>query len=55
MNLTKQTTFAVLILLFGGGLLADVPQAALAGVLLFVAQRLLHWQVFANVYRQAPV
>ncbi|MEO5759951.1 MAG: SulP family inorganic anion transporter, partial [Mesorhizobium sp.] len=40
---------------FGGGLLANVPQAALAGVLLFVAQRILRWQVFANVYRQAPV
>ncbi|AZO43187.1 SulP family inorganic anion transporter [Mesorhizobium sp. M7D.F.Ca.US.005.01.1.1] len=40
---------------FGGGLLADVPQAALAGVLLFVAQHILRWKVFANVYRQAPV
>ncbi|WP_421912923.1 SulP family inorganic anion transporter [Mesorhizobium sp.] len=40
---------------FGGNLLANVPQAALAGVLLFVAQRILRWQVFANVYRQAPV
>jgi MFS superfamily sulfate permease-like transporter len=40
---------------FGGGLLANVPQAALAGVLLFVAQRILRWRVFANVYRQAPV
>ncbi len=40
---------------FGGGLLADVPQAALAGVLLFVAQHILRWKVFASVYRQAPV
>jgi MFS superfamily sulfate permease-like transporter len=40
---------------FGGSLLANVPQAALAGVLLFVAQRILRWHVFANVYRQAPV
>ncbi|WP_027058877.1 SulP family inorganic anion transporter [Mesorhizobium loti] len=40
---------------FGGGLLADVPQAALAGVLMFVAQHILRWKVFANVYRQAPV
>jgi SulP family sulfate permease len=40
---------------FGGGLLANVPQAALAGVLLFVAQRILRWQILANVYRQAPV
>ena len=40
---------------FGGGLLANVPQAALAGVLMFVAQRILRWKVFASVYRQAPV
>ncbi|TRC99845.1 SulP family inorganic anion transporter [Mesorhizobium sp. WSM4303] len=40
---------------FGGGLLADVPQAALAGVLMFVAQHILRWNVFASVYRQAPV
>lgn len=40
---------------FGGGLLADVPQAALAGVLMFVAQHILRWKVFANVYRQAPI
>lgn len=40
---------------FGGGLLANVPQAALAGVLMFVAQHILRWKVFANVYRQAPV
>ncbi|KUM27693.1 sulfate transporter [Mesorhizobium loti] len=40
---------------FGGGLLANVPQAALAGVLMFVAQHILRWQVFAKVYRQAPV
>ncbi|MGX7872971.1 SulP family inorganic anion transporter [Mesorhizobium sp. ORM6] len=40
---------------FGGGLLTNVPQAALAGVLMFVAQHILRWKVFANVYRQAPV
>ncbi|MBN9254572.1 MULTISPECIES: SulP family inorganic anion transporter [unclassified Mesorhizobium] len=40
---------------FGGGLLSNVPQAALAGILLFVAQHILRWQVFVNVYRQAPV
>jgi len=40
---------------FGGRLLANVPQAALAGVLMFVAQHILRWQVFAKVYRQAPV
>ncbi|AZO23691.1 SulP family inorganic anion transporter [Mesorhizobium sp. M1E.F.Ca.ET.045.02.1.1] len=39
---------------FGGSLLANVPQAALAGVLMFVAQHILRWQVFAAVYRQAP-
>ncbi|TIQ35857.1 MAG: SulP family inorganic anion transporter [Mesorhizobium sp.] len=39
---------------FGGSLLANVPQAALAGVLMFVAQHILRWQVFAKVYRQAP-
>ncbi|WP_167316192.1 SulP family inorganic anion transporter [Mesorhizobium japonicum] len=40
---------------FGGALLANVPQAALAGVLMFVAQHILRWKVFAGVYRQAPV
>ncbi|MBN9549242.1 MAG: SulP family inorganic anion transporter [Alphaproteobacteria bacterium] len=40
---------------FGGRLLADVPQAALAGVLMYVAQRILRWRVAASVYRQAPV
>ena len=41
--------------IFGASLLANVPQAALAGVLLFVAQHILRWQVFASVYRQAPI
>lgn len=40
---------------FGGGLLANVPQAALAGVLMFVAQHILRWKVFAAVYRQASI
>lgn len=40
---------------FGGGLLANVPQAALAGVLVFVAQRIFRWQVFVDVYRRAAV
>ena len=40
---------------FGGTLLANVPQAALAGVLMFVAQHILRWQVFAKVWRQAKV
>ncbi len=40
--------------LAGGGLLAHVPQAALAGVLLFVALRIVHLDVIATVARQAP-
>ncbi|WP_181178181.1 SulP family inorganic anion transporter [Mesorhizobium sp. B4-1-3] len=40
---------------FGGSLLANVPQAALAGALMFVAQHILRWQVFAKVWRQAKV
>jgi len=38
----------------GGTLLAHVPQAALAGVLLFVASRIVRVQVIATVVRQAP-
>ncbi|WP_245463305.1 MULTISPECIES: SulP family inorganic anion transporter [unclassified Mesorhizobium] len=38
---------------FGGSLLANVPQAALAGVLMFVAQHILRWRIAVNVYRQA--
>jgi MFS superfamily sulfate permease-like transporter len=41
------------VVLFGGKLLANVPEAALAGILLFVAQRLLHWQTFAGTFRRA--
>jgi MFS superfamily sulfate permease-like transporter len=40
--------------LWGGNLLAYVPQAALAGVLLFVAQRIFRLDEMANVARQAP-
>ena len=40
--------------LAGGGLLAHVPQAALAGVLLFVALRIVRADVIASVARQAP-
>lgn len=40
--------------LFGAGLLKNVPQAALAGILLFVAMRILRWQTFAGTLRQAP-
>ncbi|MGE5149105.1 MAG: SulP family inorganic anion transporter [Rhodospirillaceae bacterium] len=40
--------------LAGGGLLADVPHAALAGLLLFVALRIVRVGVIAAVARQAP-
>ncbi len=36
---------------FGGALLANVPTAALAGVLLFVALRILHVRQFAAIWR----
>lgn len=37
---------------FGTGLLARTPTAALAGVLLFVAQRILHLRTFAQILRR---
>ena len=40
--------------LLGGGLLSHVPHAALAGVLVFVAQRIIRVPTFVAVYRQAP-
>ncbi len=42
------------LVLAGGQLLAHVPQAALAGVLLFVASRIVRVRVIATVARQAP-
>jgi MFS superfamily sulfate permease-like transporter len=39
---------------FGTGLLAHVPDAALAGMLLFVAQRIFRWQTFVEIYHRAP-
>lgn len=42
------------LVLFGAGLLKNVPQSALAGVLFFVAMRILRWQTFAATLRQAP-
>ncbi|SKA34027.1 Sulfate permease, MFS superfamily [Enhydrobacter aerosaccus] len=39
----------------GGGLMRDVPEAALAGVLLFVAVRIVRVPVINAVARQAPV
>ncbi|MDR3511540.1 MAG: SulP family inorganic anion transporter [Caulobacteraceae bacterium] len=44
---------AVLLLAaFGTGLLSRVPTAALAGVLLFVAQRIFHARTFADILRR---
>jgi MFS superfamily sulfate permease-like transporter len=43
-----------LLALGGGGLLRHVPQSALAGVLLFVAIRIVRGGVIAAVARQAP-
>jgi MFS superfamily sulfate permease-like transporter len=46
---------AVLLLAaFGTGLLAYVPSAALAGILLFVAQRIFHAATFAELMRRSP-
>jgi len=39
--------------LAGGGVLAEVPHAALAGLLLFVAMRIVHLGTIATVARQA--
>ncbi len=39
--------------LFGGRLLALVPQAALAGVLLFIAMRIIRIVTFADVWRRS--
>ncbi len=38
---------------FGGGLLAHVPNAALAGVLLFVAQRIVRFTTILDVWRRS--
>ena len=42
------------LVLWGPALLAHVPQAALAGVLLFVAQRIVRFDTIARIARQAP-
>jgi len=39
--------------LFGTRLLAQVPIAALGGVLLYVAARILHWRAFIELWRKA--
>ncbi len=41
------------LLAFGGTLLTHVPEAALAGVLLFVAGRIVRVRVIARIYRQS--
>ena len=43
-----------MLLFFGTALLAHIPTAALAGVLFFVAQRLVRSSVFAALWRQSP-
>jgi sulfate permease, SulP family len=39
---------------FGTPLLAHVPEAALGGMLLFVAQRIFRLKTFVEIYRRAP-
>ena len=45
---------ALLLSLYGGSLLAHVPHAALAGVLLFVAQRIVRVGVMRDVVKRSP-
>lgn len=45
----------LLLVVFGGTLLAHIPQAALAGILMFVAQRLIHTDTIARIAREAPI
>ena len=45
----------LLLVLWGGALLAHVPEAALAGILLFVAQRIVRIGTIVKLIRQAPV
>jgi MFS superfamily sulfate permease-like transporter len=47
--------FVLVLVLWGGAILYDVPEAALAGVLLFVAQRLVRVGTILRIARQAPV
>jgi SulP family sulfate permease len=55
-QLTGLLAVAIILALasFGTGLLAHVPDAALAGMLLFVAQRIFRLQTFVEIYRRAP-
>lgn len=43
------------LVLWGGALLADIPEAALAGVLLFVAYRIVRVDTILEIARQAPI
>jgi sulfate permease, SulP family len=43
------------LVLWGGALLADIPEAALAGVLLFVAYRIVRVDTILDIARQAPI
>jgi MFS superfamily sulfate permease-like transporter len=45
----------LLLVLWGGALLAHVPESALAGILLFVAQRIVRIGTIVKLVRQAPV
>lgn len=42
------------LLAFGTGLLSHVPDAALGGILLFVARRIIRVKQIATIYRQSP-
>jgi MFS superfamily sulfate permease-like transporter len=42
-----------ILLMFGTGLLQHIPTAALAGILLFVAQRITHLSVFVKTWAQS--
>jgi MFS superfamily sulfate permease-like transporter len=43
------------LVLWGGVLLADIPEAALAGVLLLVAYRIVRVDIIVEIARQAPI
>ena len=44
-------SLVVALIVFGTRLLSHIPNAALAGVLLFIAQRIFRLRVFRNIYR----
>jgi MFS superfamily sulfate permease-like transporter len=46
-------TIVLALLLFGAGLLRHVPEAALGGVLLFVALRIIRFRQIASIWRQS--